>query len=81
MKIEVKFEYFPVPIGEVTEEEWQSWLTSIESMPGMVENGKTKEEAFTQLMKSLMVKIMYDNGISANEALTWNWTDTVPINQ
>lgn len=39
------------------------YIASIPQMPGLVESGETKEEAFYQLMISLKVKILFDSGL------------------
>lgn len=46
------------------EEDQEGYIAFIEQMPGLIETGKTKEEAFNELMISLRVKIIYDSGIT-----------------
>lgn len=52
----------PYKTGEGVSE----WVCILPQMPGMVESGKTKLEAFENMMVSLKVKLAYDNNIDLN---------------
>lgn len=61
MEIIVEIEHYPMPGADP---EYPEWYVHIPAMIGMGESGKTKKEAFEELMISLKVKIMYDNQIT-----------------
>ena len=73
----VKIEYFQHPPDCENCEDMPEWYCSIPSIKGIGESGMTKEEAFNQCMKSLIVLIMYESGITAEEALTWKFPDII----
>lgn len=55
-----------VGIDEHEVSEGVNYYAHIPDMPGLGESGKTKLEAFNELMLSLKVKIAYDNDIDLN---------------
>lgn len=59
-KLVVQFQYHAF---DEEGEEWLAWI----NVPGMVVTGKTKADAWKELMKSLEVLCAYNSGISANE--------------
>lgn len=61
---------------EMVEQQCVAW---IKEMPGMVDTGKTKLEAFEQLMISLKVKLAYDNNIDIRKQKTEINPDNSPV--
>lgn len=60
----------------IIEEEQDGYIAVIEGIPGMLATGKTQEEAFCELMTSLIVKIMYDSGLKFNTPIIWKEVNT-----
>lgn len=60
--MKIRFDYIPDNELENTGIE-PHWIAAIDDMPGLVESGESKQDAFNELMKSLRIKLAFDNGL------------------